>query len=137
MADFQWSLVECKHVKKRLESYKHDKEKKTRQILWETWSFIWNLTKQIMKWSPFVNLSFECAGVCNPTMNDFCYNTRTAQGIKIKLRFVQHFFLRNIISSKSHPSIWSTHAQMSHIETWSGFADQLLDIIKRLRWFSG
>ena len=33
--------------------------------------------KKIMKWSPFVHLYFERAGVFNLTLNDFCYNYRT------------------------------------------------------------
>ena len=53
----------------------------------------------------------------------------------MKLRFVSHFFLSNIIRSKRHPSISSTLAPVSHIET--DFADQLFDILKQLLWFLG
>ena len=37
-------------MKKRLKSQRHKKEK-TGHVLWEAWTLIWNLTKQIMEWS--------------------------------------------------------------------------------------
>ena len=34
-------------------------------------------TNQEMKPFCFVHLSFEHTGLCDPTLNDFCYNSRT------------------------------------------------------------
>ena len=103
-------------------TYEKNKANIVRSIIINT-----KFDKQIMEWNPFVYLSF--------IQNNFWYNSRTTQGTKIKLRFVLHFFLRNIIRSKQHPSISSAHAQLSHTETWSDFSDQLIDILKRLLWF--
>ena len=60
----------------------------------------------------------------------------------MKIRFVQHYFLRNIIRLRSNPSISSTHASTSHIETWFEFETNYLTFynnffvsqVKNLLW---
>ena len=72
MADL--SLADCKHVKKYL---KINNIRKCKAGIVR--SMIINIKfDKTVGWKPFfVYLFFKHVGVCKPSLNDFCYNSRT------------------------------------------------------------
>ena len=88
------------------------------------------------RWPQINPLSVKGGGVIAPPPQK--RNFVMIPGLLNELRwnFVPVNFFRNIFRSKPHLSVASTHAQMTHFETWSDFTDQLLCILEQLFSFS-